>query len=213
MRPQHPTDLVLLSDLDPTIHIELKLAGRHNPLGRKFYQRNLAYLRYGTALKVLAAHARLREQGLSLKIWSAYRPLAVQEQMFLAFGRNGDWISDPYDVSGKKTHVRAVAVDCTLVDETGSELPMPTPYLDFLQGAERMRQEFMDLPEEVLNNRNLLKRTMMDHGLEPYSGEWWHYQDEDWAEYPIIRSDGIKEVHETLLVEELLPRDEISSES
>jgi D-alanyl-D-alanine dipeptidase len=213
MKPRRETDLVLLSDLDPSLRIELKLAGRDNPLGRKFYRGNLAYLRYGTAQKVLAAHASLREKGLGLKIWSAYRPFAVQEQLFLVFGRNGDWISDPYEPTGKKTHVRAAAIDCTLVDEAGAELAMPTTYLDFIDSAERMKQSFNELPEEVLRNRKLLVDTMVAHGMEPYEEEWWHYQDTDWAEYPIIRSGAIAEVHEALLVEDLLWRDERSNEA
>ena len=213
MKPRRETDLVLLSDLDPTLRIELKLAGRDNPLGRKFYRGNLAYLRYGTAQKVLAANASLKERGLGLKIWSAYRPFAVQEQLFVVFGRNGDWISDPYEPTGKKTHVRAAAIDCTLVDETGAELAMPTTYLDFLHSAERMKQSFNALPDEVLENRRLLLEAMVAHGMEAYEEEWWHYQDTDWAEYPIIPPDAIAEVHEALLVDELLGSNERSNES
>lgn len=212
MKPRRETDLVLLSDLEPTLRIELKLAGRDNPLGRKFYRGNLAYLRYGTAQKVIAAHTSLRKMRLGLKIWSAYRPFAVQEQLFLVFGRNEDWISDPYQPTGKKTHVRAVAVDCTLVDDTGAELPMPTTYLDFIHSSDRMKQSFKDLPEEILGNRKLLLETMTAHGMEPYEEEWWHYQDSDWAQYPIIRSDAIAEVHEALLVDELLESEDRSNE-
>ena len=124
--------------------------------------------------------------------------------MFEAVGKNPNWVSDPYQSSGKKTHVRAVAVDCTLIDAQGNELAMPTPYLDFKNGAKKMKHNYLLLSDEVLANRKLLRQTMQKHGMEFYSGEWWHYQDKEWSKYPILTMEDIPEIHKALLVDELL---------
>jgi len=204
--PFQDTDLVSLADIDPSIRIEMQFATAEHPFGRRFYRNHVAYLRYGTARKLAAVQEDLRQKGLGLKIWDAYRPFVVQEALFHAAGGNPLWVSDPHRSSGKKTHVRGVAVDCTIIDASGNELEMPTPYLDFENGAERMKHTWRDLPQNVLANRRLLMETMMAHGMELYTGEWWHYQDTDWAKYPVISLDEFPEVHRRLLVEELLSR-------
>jgi len=197
------TDLVPISTTAPEIQVDLRLFRTDHPFKKKFYAKNEAYLRYGTLKKLRAVQAELAKRGLHLRIWAAYRPFTVQVEMYYLAGGNGDWVSDPFRSSGKKTHVRAVAVDCTLVDSEGRELAMPTPYLDFEHGAERMKHSYNQLSEEVLANRKLLKETMMKHGMEPYSGEWWHYQDTDWQEYPIIEFGDFPEIHREMLVPEL----------
>jgi len=39
----------------------------------------------------------------------------------------------------------------------------------------KTRVEFSDLPEEVLQNREQLIRTMANHGFMVYAYEWWHF--------------------------------------
>ncbi|MCA9415767.1 MAG: M15 family metallopeptidase [Candidatus Omnitrophica bacterium] len=192
-------DLVPMSKTAPEIQVDLRLFRTDHPFKKKFYRENEAYIRYGTLQKLRAVQTDLSKRGFTLRIWSAYRPFAVQVEMFHLAGGNGNWVSDPYRSSGKKTHVRAVAVDCTLVDSEGRELAMPTPYLDFEHGAEKMKHSYNQLSKEVLANRKLLKDTMMAHGMEPYSGEWWHYQDSDWSKYPIIEFDDFREIHREML--------------
>lgn len=200
------TDLVSLKEAVPGIVIELTLYTDKNPFGEKFYRNNVSYLRYGTALKLAEVQKRLEEKGLRLKVWDSYRPFVVQEALYYAAGQNPNWVSDPYKDTGKKTHVRGVAVDCTIVDSASRELEMPTLYLDFKKGAERMKHSFNDLPDDVLANRALLKETMIACGMEPYSNEWWHYQDTDWERYPVIEPKDFREIHEVLLIEELFGR-------
>lgn len=198
-------DMVSLSEVIPGIRIENPLAHADNPFGVKLFRRSdTAYLRYGTAMKLAEAQKEFQSRGLELKIWTAYRPFAVQVKMFEAVGENANWVSNPYRKTGKKTHVRAVAVDCTLIDKNGDELPMPSAYLDFAGAAERMKHTFEDLPPDVLANRQLLKEVMTRHGLELYVGEWWHYQDQEWERYPAIEMNEFPEIHRALLPDDLL---------
>ncbi len=211
--PWQDSDLVSLAEIDPTLRIELRFATAAHPFGATFYRSNTAFLRYGTAKKLSAVQRELHQKGLGLKIWDAYRPFAVQVALFHAAGGNPNWVSDPYRTAGKKTHVRGVAVDCTIVDASGNELNMPTPYLDFQNGADKMKHTYTELPRDVLANRKLLKETMIAQGMEPYLGEWWHYQDTNWGNYPIVQMDEFPEVHRRLLVDNLLLQEQSSPPS
>ena len=204
-KPDSPreTDLVSLSQIDPTILIDIVFARADNPFHYRFFKENTAWLRRGTAKKLAAVQKDLRARGLRLKIWSAYRPFAVQVKMFQIVGGNSDWVSDPWHDTGKKAHVRGVAVDCTLVDKDGKELAMPTPYLDF-KHSERMKQTYQNLPRKVLANRRLLLEAMTARGMEPYVGEWWHFQDERWGDYPVVAMNEFSEIHRALLTDEML---------
>jgi D-alanyl-D-alanine dipeptidase len=60
---------------------------------------------------------------------------------------------------------------------------MPTPYDDF---TERAHRNFNDLPAEVIHNRELLEQVMTKHGFVGLQTEWWHFDDSDWRNYPIL---------------------------
>lgn len=70
-------------------------------------------------------------------------------------------------------HNRGIAVDVTLVKiATGEELPMPTAFDDF---SEKAHHNYMQLSNEIIANRTLLKTIMEKHGFTPLATEWWHY--------------------------------------
>jgi D-alanyl-D-alanine dipeptidase len=75
-------------------------------------------------------------------------------------------------------HNRGAAVDVTLVHlADGSELLMPTPYDDF---TERAHRDFMQLPDEAIQNRQSLEDVMTRHGFIGLPTEWWHFDFGDW---------------------------------
>ena len=104
-----------------------------------------------------------------MKIWDGYRPLAVQWLMWQLYGP--PWVANP--ISGSR-HNRGLAIDVTLVDRsTGQELEMPTYFDEFTPAA---AHGYMNLPPNVIANRELLKNMMTQvGGLILYSEEWWHY--------------------------------------
>lgn len=197
------TDLVSLAEIDPTIIIDSVFSRPDNPFHYQFFKENVAYVRYGTAKKIAAVQREFKEQGLGLKVWTAYRPQPVQIKMYDIVGHDGDKVSDPYDPNSKKAHVRAVAIDCTLVDKNGKELEMPTTFLDFAN-YKKMWITYMDLPEKVIENRALLKRVMNHHDMWGYTKEWWHFQDHEIMDYPAVKKSDFPEVHQKLLVDEIL---------
>jgi D-alanyl-D-alanine dipeptidase len=81
-------------------------------------------------------------------------------------------------------HNRGCAVDLTLVIlQTGKQLEMPTPFDDF---TEKAAHSYMNLPDQVLKNRQILKDIMTKHGFLIYEAEWWHYDFKDWKSYKLM---------------------------
>ena len=78
--PEEPADetLVTVTDYIPGIFVELKYATEDNFTGQVIYGFTDARLRYGTVKKLARVQAALLEQGYSLKIWDACRPVSAQ---------------------------------------------------------------------------------------------------------------------------------------
>jgi D-alanyl-D-alanine dipeptidase len=146
----------------------------------KFYTCNESFMTLSLANALKLAQDSLRNVkthngmsypgGIGIKIWDGYRPRAVQYLLFEIFP-NPAYVADPNSGS---MHNRGGAVDLTLVDlATGEELLMPTLFDDFSVAASH---GYMNLPQEAIANRTLLKDVMENvAGLSTYGAEWWHY--------------------------------------
>jgi D-alanyl-D-alanine dipeptidase len=175
-----PEDLVDVQKAIPGIVLDIRYATTNNFTGKKLYPFAGCYLRRAAAEKLAAAQAELKPLGYGLKIYDGYRPLSVQRTMWEVFPQPG-YVADPKKGS---RHNRGAAVDVTLIQiSDGTELPMPTPYDDFTIRAHR---DFMDLPAAVIQNRELLERIMTKHGFVGLPTEWWHFDDVDWRNYPLL---------------------------
>lgn len=175
-----PEDLVDVQKAVPGIVLDIRYATTNNFTGQKLYPFAGCYLRRAAAAKLAATQAELKPLGYGLKIYDGYRPLSVQRKMWEVFPQPG-YVADPKKGS---RHNRGAAVDVTLIRlSDGTELPMPTPYDDF---TERAHRNYMDLPAEVIQNRELLERVLAKHGFVGLPTEWWHFDDRDWRNYPLL---------------------------
>lgn len=169
-------------------HVFLNLPNGDVPLP-KFYTNNetLVVLRAAKMLKI--AQDSLRNvkslnginysKGLGIKIWDGYRPRSVQYLLFEIFP-NPVFVADPNSGS---MHNRGGAIDLTLIDlSNGNELEMPTLFDDFSEAASL---NYNNLPQNVKNNRELLKSVMTYAGFLTYSAEWWHYNVPGANTYPL----------------------------
>ncbi|MDZ7290628.1 MAG: M15 family metallopeptidase [candidate division KSB1 bacterium] len=174
-------ELVDLTEIIPDIVLDLKYATPDNFLHEKLYTVGRAYLALGAAKSLKIVQDSLRARGLGLKIWDAYRPLSVQWLMWEKLP-DSRYVADPR--SGSR-HNRGAAVDVTLVDlATGKELEMPTGFDDFTGKASH---DYMNLPDQVIKNRQLLKDLMVRvGGFSAYSEEWWHYTHIRSQNYPLL---------------------------
>lgn len=156
---------------------EMKYATEDNFTGQVIYEFQDVYLRYGTVKKLMAVEAELREQGLGLKLWDGFRPVAAQFKLWEVCP-DPTFVADPR--KGYSNHSRGYAIDLTLVDAAGKEPKMPTAFDDFSAKADR---DYTDCTEEEAKNAILLQEVMERHGFKGYYGEWWHFNDTD--TYPV----------------------------
>ena len=161
----------------PDIVIELKYATTDNFTGKKIYDFTEAYLRYGTVKKLMNVQSALKEQGLSLKVWDAFRPTSAQFVLWEVCP-DSTYVANPN--KSFSSHSKGNTVDITIVDEKGEELIMPTAFDDFSKQADR---DYSDCSKEARKNALLLEDVMKENGFKAYFGEWWHYTDQ--ITYPV----------------------------
>lgn len=173
-------ELVSLLDIEPRPLLELRYASPYNFLGTVLYPGLQPQLRCPVALALQQVQQDLGRQGLGLKLWDAYRPLAVQQRMWDAI-RDPRYVSDPAVNAGR--HTRGTAVDVTLVDRRGRELPMPTDFDDFSEAA---HQDAPGISPERARNAALLRQAMQRRGFVAFATEWWHFDWKDWQTLPVV---------------------------
>lgn len=172
--------LVDLAKAAPGVIIDLRYTRADNFFKKAFYPPDArALLRPTTAAKLAMVQEELKKEGLGLKIWDAYRPLAVQRAMWKVLP-NPDYVADP--AKGGR-HNRAAAVDVTLVDAKGKELVMPTPHDEF---SPRAGAHFKLIAPAAAKNRKRLQDAMVRHGFAIFESEWWHFDDADWQQHPAL---------------------------
>ncbi|MDP0563107.1 MAG: D-alanyl-D-alanine dipeptidase [Candidatus Endonucleobacter sp. (ex Gigantidas childressi)] len=158
----------------------LAYATDKNITGKKIYDRPLCLLHKDAASRLSRVIDTITPLGLKVKIWDAYRPMAAQRQLF-AHTPNPSYVSDPE--TGVNSHCRGIALDLTLIDKYGNELPMGTSFDDFRPLAHHGNSQ---ISAEAQRNRLLLAGVMAIAGFEPVDSEWWHYQLPDVYNYPVI---------------------------
>ncbi len=171
--------LVDVQKINPRIVIDLRYATTNNFTKKAIYPSVRCLLQKPVAERLSRVQARLEKEGLGLKIFDAYRPLSAQWELWKVVP-NPTFVADPR--KGSK-HNRGAAVDVTLVDSLGNELAMPTQYDEFVKAA---RSTYDKLPTHLLENRAKLHNAMKAEGFIPNPSEWWHFDDKDWKEFPIL---------------------------
>lgn len=173
--------LVNLKKVIPNIVLDLVYATTNNFTHTKIYPKVTAtYMRQPAANALALVQKELNEKGYGLKIWDAYRPYTATEYMW-ELVKDERYTANPAKGSG---HNRGIAADLTIIDlKTGKELDMGTGFDNFTDSAHHV---FKNLPEQVLNNRHLLKSTMEKYGFKAFDTEWWHYFWVDGKEYEVM---------------------------
>lgn len=162
------TTFVRLGDYSTDFTFDMRYATDNNFLKAQVYDCPECYTRARTAQQLIKANTEFMTMGYHIKFFDCYRPLDVQKKMWKIVP-NAMYVADPAKGS---IHNKGGAVDITLVDEEGNELPMGTEFDFFGQEA---HHTFKDFPKEILQNRDLLRSVMERYGFEPIESEWWHY--------------------------------------
>lgn len=181
---------VLVSEAVPDAILEIRYFSTYNFVGERIngYEEPIALLTEEAASALREVSDDLLHQGYQLKIYDAYRPQSAVEH-FKA------WALDMEDtrmkayfypevdksalfaqgyISSRSGHSRGSTVDVTLVDRTtGKEIDMGSPFDYF--GEISHPGYTTGLAKEQIDNRNLLRDTMLAHGFKAINTEWWHF--------------------------------------
>lgn len=178
------SELVDLTGLDSTIHLDIRYATANNFMGTPFYRSARAFLQRPAAEAVADAHRSLAPHGYGLLIHDAYRPWHVTRMFWDATPEDlKDFVADP--ARGSR-HNRGAAVDLTLYDlATGDVVEMPSGYDEF---SERAAPDYAGGSAAQREARDLLRRQMEAAGFSVYEYEWWHFDYADWQRYPIMNA-------------------------
>ena len=171
-----------ITKVDSSILVELRYASANNIVRRPLYPPSTpALVRASVAERLVVAQKYLKERGYGLKIWDAYRTRAAQEQLWQLM-KNRSYVANPKGGVGSM-HVRGTAVDATLVDSSGREVPMPTDFDSFTPAA---LIEYKGNNQTVHANLKLLQKAMAHGGFYGLRTEWWHFCAPDWKRYPPV---------------------------
>ena len=166
--------LVDVRTIEPEIVVDLRYATPNNFTGAPLpgYHANRAYLRREAAAALVRVQRSLRQLGLGLKVFDAYRPARATEAMveWTKRANREDLLRDGY-IASRSRHNLGVAIDLTLIELVGgTELDMGTPFDAFSAAAHTANAS-----GEPARNRQTLKAAMEREGFTNYEQEWWHF--------------------------------------
>ncbi len=174
------TSFINIRDLDPEIELDFVYADTTNFFKTQVYPCETCMLRYEVALALIDAQEEAKSLGYQLVLYDCYRPYDVQKFMWKVLP-DSRYVANPTN-GGASIHNRGGAVDVALADSKGNLIDMGTSFDHF--GVEA-GHNYTKLPQQVLENRKLLKSIMENHEFNSLSTEWWHYSYVKARSYPI----------------------------
>lgn len=194
---------VYLSDIDPTIQVDLRYASHDNFMGRPLsgYKKAVGILTKEAAVALSKVQQVLKSHygdHFSLKVYDAYRPQKAVDDIV-------KWVEDESDVkmkaifypdipskefllreqyiARKSTHTRGSTVDLTIIDTRKEAAMDPSTFqdnsidmatiFDFFGPASHCNSDLIS--PEALKNRLMLRTLMEEQGFLAYRSEWWHF--------------------------------------
>lgn len=176
-----PANFVLL-DTVAFIKLDIRYKTANNFTGEQQYPTDWkTYLHPLTAERVVKAAVVMKamEPRLTLVVLDATRPVSIQKKLYEKV-RGTPLARYVSSSGGTSMHNYGLALDCTIIDETGKELDMGTKYDEFTPLSEpRFEQKHLKegkLTQEQYLNRIFLREVMRKAGLRPIQNEWWHFE-------------------------------------
>ncbi len=172
-------EFVDISTLDSSFSYDMKYATTDNFLHEKVYECDACVIRAEVAYALIEANNDFKKQGYQIEFFDCYRPLDIQRKMWDILP-NGNYVANP-NTRGS-SHNRGGAIDITICKISGESLEMGTKFDHFGKEA---HHDYVDLPENVLANRQILKSTMEKYGFKSLRTEWWHYNHKNASSYTL----------------------------
>lgn len=188
-----PAGFVHLKEVAPGIIQDVRYFGNRNFVGKPVdgYEADEIIMTVPAAHKLKDVQEQLKQYGLGLKVFDAYRPQRAVDHFMR-------WVKQPDQeaskeryypnvskenlfeegyIAAKSGHSRGSTVDLTIVavDSSGNELhemDMGTGFDHFGPLSWVTNQE---ITAQQRANRMLLQNVMNANGFNSYSREWWHF--------------------------------------
>ena len=178
-----------LSEVDGSIQQELRYFSSNNFIGKKIdgYKKNNVIISNAAANALKKVQAELKQMGLSLKVYDAYRPQqsvdhfvrwakklndTLMKQSYYPTIRKSDLFQLGF-IASKSGHTRGSSVDLSIVEiKTNKEIDMGSSYDFFGATSHSFHKKLSNRQEK---NRMLLRNIMIKNGFKPYDKEWWHF--------------------------------------
>lgn len=172
--------LIDVREVDPAIRVDLQYKRPTTIAKSPLYPQGFpALLKPETAVRLKHANAFVREHGMRILVWDAYRPPSAQMQLWHASGHNDTFVANPHNAPSQ--HSCGTAVDVTLVSANGQPVKMPTGFDAFTPEA---ASGFSHPDPGIRRNLRILKSAMRRAGFYPLPAEWWHHIDRNYRKYP-----------------------------
>lgn len=175
------TIFVNIADILPDAKIELPFVTSDNFANTQLYPFELALMQSTSAQKLKIAQELFLADGYTIVIWDVYRPYSVSKEIYDIF-KDPKLVADP---SLGSKHNRGVAIDMTLYNlNTDEYVDMPTTSRVMDTSIVNRKSNKMTATQRA--NMEYMTKIMERAGFTPYTGEWWHYNDADWENYPVL---------------------------
>lgn len=184
MDPHSDCQLVEITPESHDVLIELAYASSANFTGKPVYRRAVCYMHADAETHLRRAAELAVALGYRLKVFDGFRPSEAQWVLW-NHTPDPDFLADPRRGS---LHSRGVAVDLTLVDESGADLDMGTPFDAFTPLSYHANTE---VSRQAQRNRFILLGLMSAAGWDFNAKEWWHYQLYDGRRYPVLSDETL----------------------
>lgn len=176
-------ELIDLEKFIPDLVLDIRYATTNNFTGEQIYNIAKAYARKPVAEALKKIQGELKQKGLGIKIFDAYRPYKATVKFYEVY-KDTTYVASPYRGS---RHNRGCALDLTLIDlKTKQELKMPTEYDSFRKEAWPSTPVSDPL---IRKNRAMLIEVMEKYGFKVNGSEWWHYDFKGWKNYEVLNID------------------------
>ncbi len=175
---------MLVSLRDSGCLLDIRYATADNLTGKPIYTRPVAMLLPQAERKLRMAVAMAAQLGYRIKVFDAFRPLEAQWALWNAVS-DKRFVSDPRHGG---VHPRGAAVDLTLVDASGAELPMGAGFDEI---SARAAHGCLEISPGAQRNRAVLLGLMTAAGWGHYHLEWWHYELPDARAYPPLSASAV----------------------
>lgn len=189
--------------------IDMMYARENNMVGQAVYEKigfgNKAYVHKDVAECLKSLIPVLEAKHYKMRICDAYRPPIAHEMLLQIIPQAGFFAA----TAERSNHCHGTAVDVCLTDMNGNNLDYPTEidayeekyqkqvsagnFDEFFVHLKKAGHDYEGAALKQIENRLFLKNLMETHGFSSITHEWWHYNINDFASYPLVNWEYSKD--------------------